>query len=369
MKAIAVMQGSGDVRLIDRPEPAISAPDQIKLRVIRVGICGTDREGIARGFVRPPAGQQDLIIGHEMFGQVVEIGPAVTIVRPGDYAVFTVRRGCGQCAPCLMNRSDMCRTGKYMERGIVGMDGFQSEYVVDSEQYIVHVPDILAPVGILCEPLSVCEKALDMATRVQQARLPDVQGTENWLPGRRCLVAGLGPVGLLTAMALRLRGATVYGLDIVDAATPRPQWLQAIGATYINGRQVPARQVGETVGQMDLIVEATGAAGVVFDLIDTLANSGIYVLIGVAGGDNLLPVRASHLMLRLVLGNQVMVGTINSAREHFQMAVDDLSQATATWGDHVAHVITHRHAYTDFAAALGQHSAVEIKCIIDWAAG
>ena len=120
MNAIAVVPGTKTVRLVDRPEPAIVAPDDIKLRVLRVGICGTDREEAAGGRAKAPPAHDDLVLGHEMFGQVMDVGRAVTLVKPGDYAVFTVRRGCGPCRSCAMNRSDMCRTGLYAERGIWG---------------------------------------------------------------------------------------------------------------------------------------------------------------------------------------------------------------------------------------------------------
>ena len=187
MKAIAVVPGSPGVRLVERPEPAVMAPHEVTMRVVRVGICGTDREEAAGGRSLAPAGQADLVIGHEMMGQVVAVGSAVTRVRPGDRAVFTVRRGCGRCVACGMNRSDMCRTGQYRERGIWGLDGFQAEYAVDREQYAVRVPPELAAVGVLTEPLSVAEKAIDEAVRVQMARLPDAPATPNWLFGRRCL--------------------------------------------------------------------------------------------------------------------------------------------------------------------------------------
>ena len=140
MKAIAIVPGTQSVHVADVPEPTIGAPDEIKLRMVRVGICGTDREEVTGGRADAPAGQTELVIGHEMLGQVVEVGSAVQRVRPGDYAVFTVRRGCGTCLPCLMNRSDMCLTGGYRERGIKGLDGYQTEYAVDKEQYLVQIP-------------------------------------------------------------------------------------------------------------------------------------------------------------------------------------------------------------------------------------
>ena len=130
MKAVVLTPGTSAIRLIDLPEPVITSPDDVKVRIIRVGICGTDREEASGGRALAPQGQKELVIGHEMFGRVVETGKAVTRVKPGNYAVFTVRRGCGECMPCMMNRSDMCLTETYRERGIWGMDGYQTEYAV-----------------------------------------------------------------------------------------------------------------------------------------------------------------------------------------------------------------------------------------------
>ena len=366
MRALALVPGTTTVRMVDRPEPQVRAPDEIKVRMLRVGICGTDREEAAGGRARGPDGQQELVIGHEMFGQVVEVGRDVTRVGPGDYAVFTVRRGCGKCTPCLMNRSDMCRTGDYRERGIWGLDGYQAEYVVDKEQYVVRVPLELEPVGVLTEPLSVAEKAIDEAVRLQFGRLPDALATPEWLFDRRCLVAGLGPIGLLAALALRLRGAQVYGLDIVDPATARPAWLAAIGGTYVDGRQVPADRIDDTLGPVDLIFEATGVAALEFNLLDALALDGVYVLTGIPGGDRPIQIAGADLLRQLVLDNQVMLGSVNAARDHFQMAVEDLRQGHLLWGDHVEKLITNRHPAADFIGALTTHATDEIKVVLEW---
>ncbi len=367
MKAIALHPGTTTLHLVDRPEPSITAPDEVKVRILRVGICGTDREEASGGRALAPDNQQDLVIGHEMFGQVVAVGKSVTRVQPDDYAVFTVRRGCGKCLPCAMNRPDMCRTGEYHERGIWGLDGYQAEFVVDREQYVVRVPPELEPVGVLSEPLSIAEKAIDEAVRLQVTRLPDAPATPDWLYGRRCLVAGLGPVGLLAAMALRLRGAEVYGLDIVDADTARPKWLEAIGGQYVDGRQVPADQVDDTLGPMELILEAAGIADVEFNLLDALAANGVYVLTGIPGGDRPLQIPGAELIRQLVLDNQVMLGSVNAARDDFQMAVDDLAHAHLLWGDHLGQLITHRYPHADFATALDKHQPDEIKAVIEWA--
>ncbi len=366
MKAVALTPGTTTIRLIDLPEPVVTSPGDVKVRILRVGICGTDREEASGGRALAPQGRSELVIGHEMFGQVVETGRSVTRVRPGDYAVFTVRRGCGECMPCLTNRSDMCLTGRYRERGIWGMDGYQTEYVVDKEQYIVRVPDDLETVGVLTEPLSVAEKAIDESVRIQSARLPEAAASPNWLHGSRCLVAGLGPIGLLAALALLLRGAEVYGLDVVDAKTSRPQWLDHIGGNYIDGRKVPPDKVEHELGQMDMIFEATGVASLEFNLLDALGKNGVYVLTGIPGGDRPLQFDAAELIRRLVLGNQVMIGSVNASRDYFQMAVDDLSHAGLLWGDHVAGLITHRRPAEDYLSALTRHEPDEIKVVLEW---
>lgn len=197
MKAIALVPGTKHVSLADIAEPQINAPDEVKIKIWYVGICGTDREEANGGRADAPEGKKELIIGHEMFGEVVATGEAVTIVKPGDYAVFTVRRGCNECLACLNNRSDLCYTGNYTERGIKGADGFQAEYVVDKEKYLVKVPQNMREIGVLTEPMSVAAKAIDEALIIQGARLKNIDPGERWLEGKKALVAGIGPIGLM----------------------------------------------------------------------------------------------------------------------------------------------------------------------------
>lgn len=367
MKAIAIKPGTKDINLVDRPEPKLNEPDEVKVQIIRVGICGTDREEAAGGRSLAPKGSSDLVMGHEMFGKVVETGKSVTRVKTGDNVVFTVRRGCGKCLPCLMNRSDMCLTGDYHERGIWGLDGYQTEYVVDKEQFIVHVPSELEAVGVLTEPTSVAEKALDEAVRIQTSRLPDAGATPDWFYGKKCLVAGLGPIGLLAGIALKLRGADIYGLDIVDEKSVRPQWFENIGGKYVDGRKIPAGKIADSVEPMDVVFDATGVARVEFNILDALGINGVYVLTGVPGGDRPLQVDGADIIRRLVLKNQVMVGSVNAARDHFQFAVDDLSHARLLWGeDHLKKLITNRHKFDDFSSAFSHHGDDEIKAVVEW---
>ncbi len=314
----------------------------------------------------PPRGASELVIGHEMLARVEKIGGSVSRVKPGDLVVFTVRRVCDTCLPCAMNRSDMCLSGNYRERGIWGLDGYQADLVVDSERYAVRVPRELAFTGVLTEPLSVAEKAIDEAVRIQTARLPESAARPHWLYGRRCLVAGLGPIGLLAAMSLRLRGADVFGLDIVEEGSTRPAWLEKIGGRYLDARRVSPNAVEKVMGGMELVLEATGVASLEFNLLDALGRNGIYVLTGIPGGDRPLQLEGAELIRRLVLQNQAMVGSVNASRDHFQMAVDDLQQAQARWPGHVERLITGSRPCAEFADALTRHEADEIKVVLTW---
>jgi glucose 1-dehydrogenase len=370
MKAIALVPGTTALRLVDLPEPSITAQDQVKVEVLEVGICGTDREEASGGRAEAPPGMTELVIGHEMLGRVVETGPAVTAVTPGDYAVFSVRRGCGRCAACAINRSDMCYTGEYTERGIKGSDGYQAEYIVDTEQYVIKIPPDMASVGVLAEPMSVVEKAIDEAIRIQTARLPETLESgdpQGWLRGKRALVAGIGPIGILAASALRLRGADVMALGRQDMNTSRPSMLTRVGAAYVDERQVKPDALEEHFGQIDLIFEATGAAYLEFDLLSVLGTNGLYVLTGIPGGDRPINIPGALLMRQLVLRNQVMVGSVNASRKHFQTAVEDLEKAQRTWSHAMDGMITHRFPYTQYVEALSLQSSDEIKTVLEWA--
>jgi threonine dehydrogenase-like Zn-dependent dehydrogenase len=180
------------------------------------------------------------------------------------------------------------------------------------------------------------------------------------------LVAGIGPIGLLAAFALRLRGADVSGLGRQDMDTPRPSMLTRIGAKYVDERMVKPDALEEHFGQIDLIFEATGAARLEFDLLSTLGMNGLYVLTGIPGGDRPINIEGAALMRQLVLKNQVMVGSVNAGRKHFQMAVEDLENAQKTWGSAIDRIITHRFPYTQFEEALALRSTDEIKTILEW---
>jgi threonine dehydrogenase-like Zn-dependent dehydrogenase len=364
MKAIAITPGKGEARIEEIGEPGIIQPDDVKLEVLEVGICGTDREEVEGGRADAPKGEKFLVIGHEMIGRVSETGGSVRKVKKGDLAVIMVRRPCNKCEPCHNNRSDMCSTGQYDERGIKGLHGFQTEFVVDSEKYLIKVPPEISDIGVLTEPMSVVEKAISESLKLQAARLPEVDPS-TWLNGRKALVAGLGPVGLLAAFILHIRGAHIYGMDIVDEDSPRAKILKQIGGEYINGTRVDAIKIDDTYGRMNFILEATGIAKLEFQLMDALDFNGIYVLTGIPAGERPLSLLGSELMRKMVLMNQLMFGSVNAAINHYEQAVSDLVLIRNKNIDAVNNLITERVPYQKFMNALA-FTSEEIKTVVQW---
>ncbi|HXH49158.1 MAG TPA: glucose 1-dehydrogenase [Terriglobia bacterium] len=336
MKAIAVVPGKpGSIHLREVPKPSLDQVPNgrgVLVKVLNVGVDGTDKEINAAEYGAPPPGDDYLIIGHEGFGQVEAVGPAVSEVAPGDYVVATVRRP-GSSIYDLIGTNDMTTDDTYFERGINLHHGFLSEYYVDDAEFIVKIPKGLKRVGVLLEPTTVVEKGIAQAYEIQR-RL------RVWRP-RRAAVMGAGTVGLLATLVLRLRGlaVTTFGL------TPKPylnsDLIEAIGARYESTRDVPIPEGAKRHGPFDLIFEATGFSPIVFESMCALAKNGVLVLSSVTGGNRTVEVPADKINLEFVLGNKVMVGTVNANREYFELGVRDLAQAEAEYPGWLDRLLTH----------------------------
>jgi threonine dehydrogenase-like Zn-dependent dehydrogenase len=336
MKAIAVYPGKpGSVHLAELQAPSLSEVPNgrgVLVRVLRVGVDGTDKEINAAEYGEAPEGYDFLVLGHESFGRVEAVGPNVSEVKPGDYVVATVRRP-GASIYDLIGTNDMTTDDNYTERGIKRLHGFLTEYYVDDAEFIVKVPRGLREVGVLLEPTTVVEKGIAQAYEIQR-RL------RVWRPGRAA-VMGAGTIGLLATLILRLRGVEV----VTFAKTPKPylnsDLLEEIGVRYISTEDVPILDAALREGPFDLIFEATGYSPIVFDSMQALGKNGVLVLSSVTGGDRRVEVPADKLNLEFVLGNKVMVGTVNANREYFEMGVRDLSQAELEYPGWLAKLLTH----------------------------
>lgn len=336
MKAIAVRPGiPNTVHLAELPAPSVAEIPNgrgVLVRVLRVGVDGTDKEINAAEYGQAPAGYDFLIIGHESFGQVEAVGPNVTEVRPGDYVVATVRRP-GSSIYDLIGTNDMTTDDTYFERGINLHHGFMSQYYVDDAEFIVKIPQGLKEVGVLLEPTTVVEKGIAQAYEIQR-RL------RVWHP-KRAAVMGAGTIGLLATLALRLRGLQVTTFGLAPKPYLNSDLIEAIGARYQSTKELGLLEASKEYGPFDIIFEATGFSPVVFDSMQALGKNGVLVLSSVTGGDRKIEVPADKINLEFVLGNKVMVGTVNANREYFEMGVKDLAQAEAEYPGWLQRLLTH----------------------------
>jgi threonine dehydrogenase-like Zn-dependent dehydrogenase len=351
MKAVAVFPELKDVRVIDHDEPRITAPTQVKLRSLEIGICGTDREICSFHYGTPPRALDHLVIGHEMLGEVVETGPAVRTLRRGDLVIPMVRRPCphAHCPACRApggGRQDFCYTGDFTERGIKEMHGYMGEYVVDEEQFMISVPPGLREVAVLVEPLTIAEKALIQLRDVQH-RLPwtcPVMSAAMDLQHRchRAVVLGAGPVGLLGAMAMRAAGFQTWVYSRETAPSRKAEICSMIGATYVSSTESSVAALTEMVGNIDLVYEAVGASSLAFDVLAALGTNGVFVMTGVPGRKEPIRVDTDLIMRNMVLRNQVLLGTVNAGRDAFEAALRDLAVFMTRWPDAVRSLFTNR---------------------------
>jgi threonine dehydrogenase-like Zn-dependent dehydrogenase len=361
MKAVAVFPDERAVRVIDHPEPQLTGPTLVKLRMLEVGICGTDREITRFDYGTP------LVVGHESLGEVVEVGSRVERVQPGDLVVTMVRRPCPHpgCRPCREGRQDFCTTGDYTERGINGAHGFMTEHVVDDQRFMNVVPAALREVGILTEPLTIAEKGLEQVWQVQR-RLPWGSGAAtDGQPGKglSAVVLGAGPVGLLGAMALVVRGFDTWVYSRASGPHDKARLTGMIGAHYVAAEDSSVDDLARQVGNIDLVYEATGAASVSFDVLRVVGSNGVFVFTGVPGRKAPIEVDADAIMRAMVLENQLVLGTVNAPRQAFEAAIHDLGAFMERFPEAVRTLITARLPI-DEAPGLLMDSATGIKNVV-----
>ncbi len=350
MKAVAVHPGQPhsvhgreipEPRVGDQPHPHVCAVPEgrgVLVKVLQVGVDATDREINEAQYGNAPPGGDFLVIGHESFGRVVEVGAKVTEVAPGDYVACTVRRPGGSLFDAI-GRNDITSEETYYERGINLCHGYMTEMYVDDAEYVVRVPRGLKHLGVLSEPASVCAKAIEQAYLAQQ-RL------QVWKP-RRAFVLGAGQIGLLATLMLRLRGLEVYTLATRPGPHLKSEIVAAYGATYVPTRQTPMADLARDVGKPDLIFEATGNAEVCFRAMECLAHNGALIWTSITGGQYDVSLDGARVNLDWVLGNKLLVGSVNGNRRHFELGIEALSLGEHTFPGVTGRILTHPIAGLD----------------------
>jgi threonine dehydrogenase-like Zn-dependent dehydrogenase len=337
MQALVVRPGvAHSTRVADVAEPR---GDGVRIRVLEVGVCGTDRE-ISEGlFGTPPDDGSELVLGHEMLGVVDSDGAGFT---RGELVSATVRRSCGHCLACAEGAPDSCLTGDYIERGITKLDGFAREVVVEDADQIVAIPHELGRLGVLAEPTSICARAVRHAIAIG--------GRQPWEP-RRALVTGAGTVGLITTMLLRQHGLDV---TVTSLETSSPV-AEALGARYVR----------EVDGAFDLVVEAAGNAQVMANALGKLRRSGVACLLGLDGRDQKVELDGRVLGIDTVLENRVLFGSVNAHRQDWEAGVAALARAARDHRDALEELVALRVPIDRFADAFALHGGKATLVVSD----
>jgi threonine dehydrogenase-like Zn-dependent dehydrogenase len=336
MKAIAVHPGTpGSIHLEEIPRPSLDeVPDGrgVRVRVLRVGVDGTDKEINAAEYGAAPPGSDFLVIGHESFGQVLEVGPDVpSTIRPGTYVVASVRRP-GSSIYGKIGLQDFTTDDVYFERGINLLHGYLTEEYVEDWRYVFPLPDSLHDVGVLLEPMTVAEKGINHAFEIQR-RL------KVWEPRRAC-ITGSGTVGLLAALVARLRGLELTVFSLPQRPYRNADLVEQLGGTYVSTQDATLAEVAAEHGPFDLMLDATGFSPIVWEAADALGKNGVLVLSSITGGDRTAEIPSDRINQGFVLGNKVMVGTVNASPADFTRGVDDLIKAEALYPGWLSQLLT-----------------------------
>jgi glucose 1-dehydrogenase len=324
MKAIAVHPGKpNSIHLEDVPKPSleqIPGGRGVLVKVLRVGVDGTDKEINAAEYGAAPPGDDFLIIGHENFGVVEEVGPNVPdTIRPGTFVVASVRRP-GSSIYGKIGLQDFTTDDVYYERGINLLHGYLTEYYVEDD-FVFPLPENLREVGVLLEPTTVAEKGINHAYEIQR-RL------KIWQP-RRAAILGSGTIGLLMALAARLRGLELTVFSLPQKPYRNAELVEELGGTYVSSADSSLAEVSDERGPFDLIMDATGFSPIIWEAAEVLGKNGVLVLSSITGGERKAEINSDKINQSFVLGNKVMVGTVNAAPADFRSGVDDLIKAEA----------------------------------------
>ncbi len=346
MRAITVEPGKpGTARYEDVPEPDVRE-GSVLVEAVAVGVCGTDVEIVEGKYGWAPPGRARLVLGHESLGRVVDPGAGSSLAK-GDLVVGIVRRPDPvPCPNCAVGEWDMCRNGRYTERGIKEIHGFMSERWRIEPEYAIEVDRSLGILGVLLEPMTVITKALEQVVMVGQRAF--------WEP-KTVLVTGAGPIGLLAALRLSMRDLQVHVLDRAETG-PKPDLVRALGATYHTG------SVMDLGFDPDVIVECTGVGSLIADSLQKIGAGGIVCLTGVGAG-GVAGRLVADVAAAAVLKNNVVLGSVNANKRHWYKAAQNLARADRKW---LGRLITRREKPEDFGQAL-ERRPDDVKVVIQFA--
>jgi L-idonate 5-dehydrogenase len=316
---IARLHGKADLRLESLPESSPGA-GEVLVAMGAGGICGSDLHYWLHGGFGPIRVQEPIILGHEAAGTVLELGEGVTGLKPGDRVALNPSHPCGNCKFCDQGAFERCLRMRFKGSALrmpheQGM--FRDRIVIGAGQCHVITPDVPMAEAALAEPLAVCLHAF--------ARVRTMRGE---VAGRRVLVTGSGPIGVLcAALAAEAGAAEVVVTDVQDATLAVAR---AVGATStVNVNKADLALWLEDKGSFDVVFECSAAAPALKSAIAAVRPLGMIVQVGIAG-DLPLPVN-------LLVGKEIALIGTHRFHGEFALAVTRINARTLALGSVVTH--------------------------------
>ena len=341
MRAVTIEAGRADsLRLEDIAEP-VPGEGSILVKTLAIGVCGTDRELIDGHYGAAPEGEKRLVLGHESLGRVIQAPPQSGFAK-GELVVGIVRHPDPvPCASCAIGEWDMCRNGRYTERGIKALHGFGREVFSSPEGFLVKVDPSLGLAAVLLEPASVLAKAWE--------HIDHIGRRSRWQP-RRVLVTGAGPVGLMAALMGVQRGLEVHVQDH-NKEGPKPGLVRDLNASYRS----------DAVNlDFDVVIECTGVPAIIKTVLGMESANRIVCLTGLSPGKSDAALDVAPFNQAMVLKNQAVFGTVNANRRHYEAAGAALARADRAW---LSRVLTRKVSMRDWQKAYEKHPG-DVKTVL-----
>ncbi|RRJ61719.1 NAD(P)-dependent alcohol dehydrogenase [Paenibacillus oralis] len=313
---------------VQEVEIPVPKENEALIKVYCIGICGSDVHYYEHGKIGRYVVREPIVLGHELAGEVVEVGAKVTNVAVGDRVAVEPGVTCGHCDYCKSGRYNLCPDVAFLATPPV--DGAWAEYIVMPSDYLFKLPDTMSyEEGALLEPLSVGFHAL-------------LRGQAK--PFDRLLITGLGPIGLLAGQAAKLFGVSeIYGTDVVPLRRQMALDLGFTAALDPAGEDVRERLAELTGGEgITLIVESSGNAKAMADTIKLVRRGGKIVFVGLPAVDA-VPMD----MGQLIDGEIDAYGVFRYANT-YKPAIQALQHSSAN----MEKIITHRYALDDIKEAV-----------------
>jgi len=344
-----VIHGAKELKIENRPSPPCLQNGEVLVRFGAGGICGSDLHYYHEGGILDFKIREPLVLGHEVAGEVVEIGPGVTRVSVGQRVAVNPLRTCLRCVYCLSGRSNLCLNRRFFGSAarFPHVQGMFADLFIASEEQCVTIPESIPfRVAACAEPLGVTLHAVARAGAIL---------------GRKVLVTGSGPIGVLVAASARLAGAAeIMVTDLYDEALAIASRMGATDVVNVRTNEPRLAAYTQDGGYFDVALEASGNARALETCIGATRPGGRIVQVGI------LPAGQSTVPMNKVVAKELeLIGTFLS-HEEFRWAVDTLVHGRIDVGPILTGEFSLADAISAFELASDRSKAMKVSLVASW---